>query len=151
MANNAFQHEAMVSEGTVLTTELNSLAAGSRTGVGTEFDNTPGTGNNATFGIFELLVDFASAPAANGYFAIYKVEALDGTTYPDGSSSVDPGPQSWVVNIPVRPDAAAQRVNSLPFELLGVKQKYQAVNRTNQACPASGTVVELFTWRDEVE
>lgn len=151
MANNAIQWEASVSEGNVLSTELNSLAAAARTNAGTEFDNTPGSGNNASRGRLRLAVDFASAPAAGGYVAVYRVDALDGTNYPDGSSSVDPGAHAWVCNIPVRADTAAQVLDSPEIPLGPWKQKFILENKTSQPFPASGSTLALWTYREEVE
>jgi len=132
--------------GTALTTELDALAAGSRSNAGSEIANQT---NKDKYAVLELTVDFVSAPAAGGFVRIYMVVAPDGTNYEDGSSSVDPGAHKVVRTIPVRADTAAQRLTSVPFLLSPYKTKFLLTNDTSQAFPASGSQVKLYTWNDE--
>lgn len=134
------------SRSTVLTTQLNALAAGSRTAVGTEIDNST---NLDQYGKVELSVDFVSAPAAGGYFNIYAVVAADGTNYEDGSDTVDPGLHRIVATIPARATTAAQRLTSKVFLMEPAKTKFILENKTDQAFPASGSTLTLFTGNDE--
>lgn len=149
MANNRIQFETQTDRGTVLGTELNALSNGSRTNAGTEFDNATA---KDTRGFFRLSVDFVSAPSAGGYVAVYAVHCKPGgSTYADGSSSVDPGPGAFVCAIPLRADTAAQVIDSQTFPLRGVKTKYILYNGSGQAFPASGSTLELITGCQEVE
>jgi hypothetical protein len=150
VANNAHQWEAVVAEGTVLTTELNSLANGSRTAKGTEFDNTP-SGNNATHCQVELAWTPGSAPSAGGYVALYAIPALDGTNYADGDASNAPSATTWRCNIDVRAEAEAQVLASPVFPLGPHKYKFILENKTGVSFPASGSTLELFTMRQETE
>lgn len=151
MANNALQWETPVEEGAILSTELNSLANGSRSNAGSVFNNTVSSGNNAKKARFRATVDFVSAPSAGAYLAIYKVEALVGSTYADGSSTVDPGAHTWLCNIPLRADTAAQIVDSPEVEIWPLNQKFICGNFSGQAFPASGSTIELVTAREEME
>jgi hypothetical protein len=136
------------SRGNVLSTELNALASGSRTNAGTAIDNST---NLDKYGYLELNVDFVSAPSAGAYCAIYMVMSLDGTNYADGSSTVDPGADAWVINIPILASTAAQNKQVGPIALPPSKFKLILLNVTGQAFPASGSTLELFTANDEVQ
>lgn len=137
-----------VQRANLLTTELNALAAGSRSAAGTELANQT---NLDQYGKLEVTVDFVSAPAANGYFNVYMVTAPNGTNYEDGSNTIDPGTHTLVAIIPVRADSAAQRLASSVFMLQPAKTKFILENKTDQAFPASGSIVNLYTTNDEVQ
>ena len=127
---------------TVLTTELNSLASGSRTNVGTEIDNSA---NLDTYGFLKLAVTFGTNPSAGAYVEIHMLMALDGTNYPDGSSSVDPGADTTILTIPILASTSAQSKQIGPFLLPPSKIKFILVNQTGQAFPASGSTLRLYT------
>jgi hypothetical protein len=148
MANAIKWEAAWNSRGNVLTTQLNSLADGSRTAAGAEISNQT---NLDQYGKLELNVTFGSVPGTGAYVAIYQVTAPDGTNYEDGSSSVDPGMHTCIARIPVRGTTSAQRLMSPVFQLQPAKTKYLLENQAGQAFPASGSTVELFTSNDEVQ
>jgi len=127
---------------------LNSLADGSRTDAGTEVNNST---NLDQYGWVEVNATFGTAPDSDGYIALYMAKALDGTNYEDGSSSIDPGDHTWLLNIPVRATTSAQLLMSGRFELPPCKVKFILENQAGQALPASGSTVELFTCNDEVQ
>lgn len=137
--------EAFSSRGSLLTTQLDALAAGSRSAVSTELDNATSLDQYAKA---ELTVDFVSAPTAGGFVSLYAVTAPDGTNYEDGSDTVDPGTRRWLCDIPVRADTAAQRLTSPIFPLEPAKTKLLLVNNTDQPFPASDSVLKLFTAND---
>lgn len=137
-----------VDRGTVLGTELNSLANDARTNAGTELANQT---NLDRFGKVELTVTFGSAPSAGARVEIYMVTAPDGSNYEDGSSSVDPGAHTLVASIPVRATTAAQRLASRLFDLEPVKTKFILLNKTGQAFPSSGSVLKLFSTNEETQ
>lgn len=141
---------AYTSRGNVLTTELNSLASGSRTDGGP----TAGVANQTNLDQYarvELTVTFGTAPTAGGFVNLHVVQALDGTNYEDGGSGVDPGSHTIVASIPVKASTSAQRIVSRPFIIGPGKTKFILSNQTDQAFPASGSIVELFTYNDEVQ
>ncbi len=148
MANAIKWEGAPVAEGNVLSTELNALATGSRTAAGTEIDNST---NLDKYGFLELAVDFVSAPSAGAYCNIYMVMALGGTTYADGSASVDPGADAWVIGIPILASTAAQNKQVGPILLPPSKVKFILENQTGQAFPASGSTLKLYTSNDEIQ
>jgi len=136
------------SRSNVLSTELNSLADGSRTNAGTEYDNSS---NLETYGMLEMNVTFGTAPDSTATVTIYMVTAPDGTNYASGSSTVAPGYHTEVLTLQVQASTSAQRLISKPFMIPPTKQKYILENNTGQAFPASGSTVELFTWNEEVQ
>lgn len=133
---------AYTSRGNVLSTELNSLADGSRTAAGTEVDNST---NKDVFGRLALSVTFDTAPSAGGYVEIYAVNALDGTNYEDGSNSVDPGTHKLLDRIPLRSVTTEQRLTGRRFEFDPSKTKFLLYNGSGQAFPASGSTLTLYT------
>lgn len=146
---NAIKWETTpTSRSNVLSTELNSLANGSRTNVGTEIDNST---NLDKYGWLELSVTFGSAPSAGAYLNIYMVMAPGGTNYADGSSSVDPGADAWVASIPILASTSAQRKTVGPILLPPSKIKFICENQTGQAFPASGSTIVLYTDNDEIQ
>jgi hypothetical protein len=124
---------------TVMSTELNALAATTGKAISAAIDN--GT-NLDLFDNLELTVDFVTAPTAGTVIEVYLLPSVDGTTYPDGSSTVLPQSSLYVGGFAVRNDTAAQtmvlRGVSLPPGLF----KYLVQNTTNQAFPASGSVLQ---------
>jgi len=138
---------APTSRSTVLTTELNSLANGSRTNAGSEIDNSS---NLDTYGFLKLAVTFGTNPSAGAYVEIHMLMALDGTNYPDGSSSVDPGVDTTILTIPILASTSAQSKQVGPFLLPPSKVKFILVNATGQAFPASGSTLTLYTQNQSV-
>ena len=149
MANNAIKWEtAPNSRGNVLTTELNALGDGNRSNAGSEIDNSV---NLDKYGMFEINVTFATAPDTNGPLHLYLITAPDGTNYGDGSSSVDPGPDAYLLTINVRAVTSAQRKMTRMFEIPNTKFKLILENQAGFAFPATGSTVELFTSNDEIQ
>lgn len=128
------------SRSTVLTTELNSLAAAGVSVAGTEIDNST---NLDVWGQLKLSVTFGSAPTAGGYVNLYMVTAPDGTNYED-SGTVTPI-HRLVASLPVRAVNTAQILNSKPIILEPGKTKFYLENVTSQAFPASASTVTLYT------
>lgn len=139
---------APTSRGSVLSTELNNLADGSRTNQGTEVDNSS---NLDKYGMLELNATMNTAPDTNGPLLIHLVTAPDGTNYGDGSSTVDPGPDTRLLTITLRAVTTAQRKMSKVFPLPPTKVKFLLDNQCGGGFPASGSTVELFTFNDEIQ
>lgn len=148
MANAILWQTTPTSRGNVLSSDLDSLANAARTAAGTEIDNSA---NLDTYGALELNVTFGTAPSAGGYVALYMVTAPDGTNYSDGAAAVDPGADTWVLNIPVRAVTTAQRKITKWFPLPPAKLKFILYNGSGQAFPASGSTVELFSNNFELQ
>jgi hypothetical protein len=148
MPNAVLWQTAPTSRGNVLSTELNTLANGSRTNGGTVVDNSV---NLDKYGWFELGVTFGSAPSADGYIALYLIPAMDGTNYADGSSTVAPGADTWIINISLNATTNAQNKQVGPVALPPSKFKIIAENRSGQAFPSSGSTLKLYTANDEIQ
>lgn len=146
---NAIQWETTAtSQGNVLDGELDSLANAGRTSAGTEFDNSS---TLDTYGCLEANLTFGTAPSAAGYVAFYMITAPDGSTYSDGSSSVAPGADTWLLNMPVRAVNTAQVKVTKWFPLPPTKLKFLLENQSGQALVATGVNVELFTNNFELQ
>lgn len=148
MANAIKWEAAPTSRGSVLSTELNSLATGSRTNAGTEVDNSS---NLDTYGILELSVTFGTNPSATAYVAIHILTAPGGTNYADGSSSVAPGADTLLLTLPILASTSAQRKITKPFALPPTKIKFILENQTGQSFPASGSTVTLYSDNYEIQ
>lgn len=137
---------------TIGSTEWNSLAAGSGA-LGTEYDNG-NTSNLYIEAMFELNVDFVSAPAANGYVDLYLIPAPDGSNYDDnttGASEYAP-PSCFVGTFAIQATNNAQKVPlglalAGPIKLPPCKFKPFLINNTNQAFPLSGSTLKMLPSR----
>ena len=136
------------SRGNVLAAELNALADAARSDQGTEIDNSI---NLDTYGMLELNVDPTAAFGSDAFVALYLITAPDGTNYGDGSSSIDPGADTWLLNIALRAVATAQRKITKVFPLPPAKLKFILENQAGLVFPSAGTTVELFTMNYEVQ
>ena len=128
----------------LLTTELNSLAAGNGSSLGSEFDNTA-TGTKYMFGDFQLAVEFASSPTVNELVHIYLIPALDGSNYADGSSTFFPA-TCHKGAFPVRANADPQKLVLFGIVLPPSKFKMIVVNTTSAAFESSGNVLSILPY-----
>lgn len=124
----------------VMTTELNSLAASTGKAISSAIDNTT---NLDLFDDLELAVTFGTAPTAGTVIEVYLLPSIDGgTTYPDGSTSVLPQASLFVGGFAVRAVTTAQVLTLRGVALPPGWYKYLLQNTTNRAFPASGSVLE---------
>ena len=136
------------SEGTVLTTELNSLADGAWSGLGSEYDNTA---DLRQYFMVRVAVDFVAAPSTGGFVTLFALHAMDGTNYPTLDSDNDPRAGHQVATIEVIDTTAAQVRDSGIFSLPPWKTKFILKNAAGQAFPSSGSTVTLYSFADEVQ
>ena len=139
---------AVASGGTVLTTELNSLADGAFSGVGSEYNNS------TAFHRFGWLdISLASLnPTTGAYLQVFMIATLDGTNYPDAPSSTNPGLQYLVTPLlNVATGSAAKRIVIPPFLLPPAKIKFVLYNKCNVALASSGNTVTLYTADEEIQ
>ena len=148
MPNAILWQAAPTSRGNVLAAEMNALADNGFTAQGTEVNNSV---NLDTYGMFEFNVDASAAFAAGAYVAIYMITAPDGTNYGEGSASVDPGADTWLLNIPLRATADAIIKMTKVFPLPPVKFKFILENQAGLVFPSAGTTLELFSMNYEVQ
>ena len=144
MANIIQWAAVMASRGTVLTTELNALAAAATSAVGTEIDNST---NLDRFGWFEINHGTKTEDAhAGDTVEILMVTAPDGTNYEDGAGQV-----VAVVATDVIAADTLHQYNSLMFLLPPCKVKFKLKNAGNHAMLDTTNTVELFTSNTEVQ
>lgn len=139
MASN-ITYSAYGTRTTVLSTELNSLASGSRALATTAYDNTT---NHDLYADFELLVTFGTGPTT-GSIDLYLLPSTDGTNYADGSNSVVPALANLAGSFVPQNSVAQQRL-SLPGRTIppGKFQLLVVNNGTSQAFAASGNALTL--------
>lgn len=134
----------------LLTTELNSLASGSGTAFGPEYDNTA-TGKFWQKGDLELFIaSSSSAFVAGSYVNVYFVTSPDGTNYPKYTSGA-----SWklaennyhAATISLHPATlAGETLYETVRGILIPSAKFKAVlvNQSGVALPASGNTLKLY-------
>jgi hypothetical protein len=132
---------------TLLSTELNALASGNGSNLGTAYPNDV---NLNFYGDFELFINtFGVAPVVDSTIDLYVVPATDGTNYNDGSATVQPinfYRGSWSL----RAAAVAFRLTIQGVLLPPVPFKLTVFNNaTGQALPATGNTVRMTGYREQ--
>jgi hypothetical protein len=145
IAQKAVKHAAAwVSRGTGLTTELNSLANGGFSGVGTAFDNTS---NLDQFAAADIVLASLS-PTTGAYLELFLVQSLDGSNYEDAPSSTNPGTHMLVARVLVTTGSGAKRIMTPVFRVPPGKYKLVLYNATNVSLASSANTVTLYTTND---
>lgn len=126
--------------GNVLTTELNSLSNGAYSALGTAYDNSSGL---YIYG--RLVITLASlTPTTGAYLQAFGVPAVDGTNYDDAPSTTQPGAHH-ILPIVTPATGAATKLATVPmFDMGPEKLKFNLLNGTGVAFPASGNTVKLW-------
>jgi len=135
---------------TVLSTELNALAASTGKAISAAIDNSnpdPTTYQGDLFADLELAVDFVSAPTAGTVIELYLLPSIDGSVYPDGSTSILPQSSLYVGGFAVRAVTSAQVMVVRGVALPPGNYKYLVQNTTNQAFPATGSTLRQNTYQ----
>lgn len=143
------KHTAVTSPTTLLSTELNALASGSRTNASSAVDNDNAS-NRYLFAAFELAVTFSSTPLSGKTVDLYILPSIDGTNYADGSSSVNPSSAQYAGSFPVRAVATAQRLLLYNVALPPTDFKVLLINNAGQTMAASGNTLKLVMSAYEV-
>ncbi len=139
---NALKWKAAgASGGTVLTTELNALANGAYSALGSEINNSTGL---HTYGWLDVVLASLN-PTTGAALTLFMCPAYDGTNYPDAPSATNPGAQFLVQTIYVATGSAAKRVGTATFRLPPFKVKFVLLNSTNVALGATSNTVTLYT------
>ena len=145
---NAIKWEAApTSRSTILTTELNSLANGSYSAVGTVIDNSA---NLDQWGGLEISLA-SLTPTAGAYLQLFLTQAIDGTNYEDPPSATNPGYHMSVAIVSLATGAATKRIVIPFFRLPPTKFKPVLLNGAGVAFAASGNTVTLYTDNDEIQ
>ena len=116
------------STATHMTTELDSIADDANA-ISGEIDNT------SALRLFEdlefLLKDNGSySPSSGGVIEVYLLASIDGTNYPDGSTSIDPASTCFVGHFLPRPVSVDQRMMLRDITIPALKYKYLLINKT---------------------
>lgn len=134
------------SRGTVLTTELNTLAAAAWSAQGPSFDNTT---NLDQFGVVYIVLGALSgAPAAGGTLSLYLAPSADGTNYDVAGSTTNGIPHQSQPGLILTIDSVngnARNLVSGLFQLPTGKFKMQLLNSLSVNLAASGNTVTLYT------
>lgn len=131
-----------------LSTELNSLAS-TQAALSSALDNST---DLAFWEDLMLTATFGVAPTANSVLTLYLVPSLDGTNYGDATSGASPvtSPATYVGVFPLRAVTTIQRVPLRGVQLPPGLYKYQLVNGSGQAFPASGSTLQYRRYRTQV-
>lgn len=124
---------------TAMSTELNSLGNGANAIASTAIDNST---NLDLWDDLILNVTFGSAPSAGGYISVYILPSLDGTTYSDGGSGVNPDPGLLVGSFNPHAVTTAQHIVLRQVPLPPGKFYYLIQNNSGQAFPASSSTLQ---------
>lgn len=139
------KYTALTDRGTLLTTQLDSLADGSTSAVGTALDNAT---NKDRWAVAILSVTFGTNPTALSVCELYGTIAADGTNY---EQTTPPPETARLGTFQLKATTGAQVVASNPFRLRGpFPMKLQLKNRSGQAFPGSGSTVRIETFNREV-
>lgn len=137
------QKYLLLSQTTVMSTELNSLANNALAVGGTPFDNTAGqTGDGSVLCDVELVVTFGTGPNATSGLSIWFLGTQDGTNYEDGSSSVAPARNADLF-IPVRSVTTAQRIMRRAVLPPGKFEVLAKNDGTGQSMASSGNTIKI--------
>jgi len=135
---------------TVMSTELNALSQPTGKAISSAIDNSnpdPTTYQGDLFADLELAVDFVSAPTAGTVIELYLLPSIDGSVYPDGSTSILPQSSLYVGGFAVRAVTSAQVMTLRGVALPPGFYKYLVQNTTNQAFPATGSTLRQNTYQ----
>jgi len=149
---NVVQWETPVSETDLLTTELNSLGAGSASTLGGAHDNQT---NKDRWASFVLDVTYGVAPTAGGTIDLYLIPRVDLTNFADSTVPIQLA--MLAATFTVR-NVTAQRVVGRGFvdggmiiQLPPLQFKAIVINNSDQAFPASGSTVGMTTFNEEIQ
>ena len=131
---------------TVLSTELNAIAAAGNTAASAVIDQDA---SRDVYAAFELAVTYATGPAAGAFVTLYLLPTLDGTNYPDGDATIDPPPNLLAATFPIRSVATAQRVVVRDVVLPSSDFKVVCTNEASTAFSASGHTLKMIRYDRE--
>lgn len=134
---------APTSRGTVLTTQLNTLANAAFSAAGPAYDNTA---NLDEWFWFEFLTGGAITPTAGANVQIFCVLSPGGTNYGDAPSANNAGFEALVCTLPLTTAAGTQRAVSLkPIQLPPCLMKFVLKNNAGVALSATGNTLTLYS------
>lgn len=139
---------ALQSRGTVLTTQLNTLANGAFSAAGSAYDNTS---NLDRWGWVEFAGGGSITPTAGATLYVYMIHAPGGTNYDDPASATQPGTHQLVAVLSLQTGAHTVRaISTVPFALPPSNVKFVLKNSAGVALTASGNTLTLYTGNESV-
>jgi hypothetical protein len=139
---------APTSRGTVLSTQMDSLANAGFSALGSAYDNSS---NLDRWGWIELSLG-SLTPTAGACIYVYLAPSLDGgTDYDDGPASTNPASHLLVAVLQLKTGAAAKKVVSLtPFSLPPGLFKFAIKNQAGVALASGSNTMVLYTSNEAV-
>lgn len=145
MAGNIQWSGYRTTETSVATTELDTITSGNVTALSAEIDNTS---NKQPLADFELSLGSANVTSATAYVALFIVQTVDGTNYPDWTSGAYANyhGQYWVGNFLVKASNAAHTAHMRGVALPTGKFKIAFGNFTgvNTASSSNGCTMRDY-------
>lgn len=140
--STTFDWAGWTSRGTVLTTELNSLANVTFSGVTTVLDNITNKDQWAS-----VMVALASlTPTTGAYLSMVAIESMDGTNFEDLPIATGNWLYgSFAASNSVFAAAGTKLVKLGPFRLMPSKYKFSLFNAAGVALASSGNTATLYT------
>lgn len=136
------------SRGTVLTTELNTLANNAFSAAGPAYDNTT---NLDRWAWVEFVTGGSITPTTGAVVNVYMIHSPGGTNYDEGASANNPGTHTLVAVLPLTVAAGTHRaISTTPFALPPGKVKFILKNQAGVSLSASGNTVTLYTSNESV-
>ena len=132
------------SRGTLLTTEIDSLATATYSAASAAYDNSS---NLDQWGFLVLKLG-SYTPTTGATWTFFFLQSADATNYEDVPSSTNPGTHLLSVSVTVNVAATAKLVETQPFLLPPGKFKLVALNSsgaTTTAGGGTGNTVTLYT------
>ena len=143
---------APVNETDLLTTQLNSLGAGSASSTGATFSNDSELDR---WGMFVLDVTFSSAPTDGGMCDLYIIPEIDLTNAVDTATPITPG--LLICQFRVRNVGTAQTIAGASTQNGGIicplpptDFTVLLINNADQAFTASGHTVGFTTFNEDI-
>jgi hypothetical protein len=124
---------------THMTTDLDSIADDANSAASSAIDNTTAL---RLFEDLEFLLkdNGTNSPTAGGVIEVYLLASVDGTNYPDGSTSIDPAANTFVGVFNTRVVSTDQRMVLRGISLPALKYKYLIINKTGMAFTTANTL-----------
>jgi hypothetical protein len=139
---------APTSRGTVLSTQMDSVANAGFSTLGSAYDNSS---NLDRWGWIELSLGSLN-PTAGACIYVYLVPSVDGgTDYDDGPSSTNPASHLLVAVLQLKTGAAAKKVVTLtPFALPPCNIKFAIKNQAGVTLASGSNTMVLYTSNEAV-
>lgn len=132
--------------GTILSTELNSLANGGYSAASGVIDNAAGL-----YMYMSVVIDLATlTPTAGAYLALYLLPAIDGSSYEDGGGATAPPNGSVIATFDLSTSAGAKKRARTNILIPPYKFKLVLLNGSGVALNASTNTLQYARHNEAV-